>query len=305
MAFVSNLTQYSAEGFAAGFTDIFAPFTNWLLPVVSKNGRLNDINRFQFAYVTGSSKPGDYTTGYVSSGGGIAGKAVTMNTWLYQDLVVNDSEVHQVSGEALASVNYQAGQQVAADFLSSSLAPLLSATTTTSSLLTSNFSGSAGLAYLANLALVNKWPVGQRVLVAGPALYNALLQNTAVTVASNFANSGAEVARTGVLKNVYGFDVYPTTVNLGSSTNATFTSSISGFIAAPGAFGICMAYHNPQAGAIGNGLIEANPMNGPSGIVLGYKKYYNAAISSMSNIVEVLGGATAINPKALFIIGGV
>jgi len=25
----------------------------------------------------------------------------------------------------------------------------------------------------------------------------------------------------------------------------------------------------------------------------------------MSNIVEVLGGATAINPKALFIIGGV
>jgi hypothetical protein len=290
MATVSNLTQYFTQGAIEGFSDLVAPLTAFSFKAEQEGAVLNDVVRVPFIAANTSSYAFTYAGGYANNNGQVVGKSVTLNNLLYQKYDLTDAEMQQLSPDAITRQGNVLGRRLAADFISASFANVVSNVNypTSSSYTSGQFTSSVAIADLDKRANDAKWVDGERYLIAGTGLWQNLMNNTNFTNA--YAFGGAEAVKEGRLPNIFGFQPFKTTV--------TLPASDTGFACNSNAMAIVMAYHRPAAEA--SNIVESVKMvDEKTGIVLGYRSWYDPTYATTKRVIEVLGGSALVDPNAL------
>lgn len=290
MATANNLTQYFNQGAIQGFSDLVAPLAAFSYAVNQDGATEGDHVRVPFVTCATGSVVFNAASGYSGNNGGVYGKDVQLSIHLYQPIELTDADMALLSPEVLTRLGNAAGQRLASDFISASFASVVS---------TANFSGTSaysGSQYTASVAIAdldkkandNKWPDGQRFIIAGTSLWNSFMNNTNFTNA--YALGAASAVQDGKLPSIFGFQPYKTTVSLPNAD--------AGFAANPNAIAVAMAYYAP--GDASKGLVDASKLTDTkTGITIGYRAWYDANAGKTRKVLEVLGGATVADPTAL------
>lgn len=288
---VTNLNKYLTQGAIEGFGDLIAPLTAFSYVVKPGISSLNDVVRVPFAQNLSASSDFSYSTGYASDGNSIDGKSITMNILKYQRITLSDSDLALLNPESLVRVGRQAGQRLASDFISASFAATLTqANFANSGSYTANqYSSSVALAALDKGVNDLKWADGDRTLICGTTLWQALMNNSTVTNAANFGSSGP--IQQGKLNSVLGFAPYKTTISLPISATG-FAANSNGLLFANG-------YHTPQDA--GTQYIAADQIvHEASNLTIGFRQYYSPEKATSVRVFDILGGCGAGNPNAIY-----
>lgn len=290
MATVTNLVQYFINGAMKGFTGIVVPLNAFSFSPLQRGAALNDVVRVPFASATTASAAFTYAGGYTGNNGGINGKSVTLSTLVYQPLQYTDSELAVLSPEALTLQGEVLGKKLAYDFISSSLANVTTGNFGNASTYpATGFSSSAALVALDDKANGLNWTDGNRHIVAGTTLWNAMLSNTLVQ--QSYAFGGSEAVRNGQIPSFFGFTPHKTSI---------MTGAVKGFACTPNALVVAMAYHKPADGHNYNTVQEIR--DPASGIILGYREWYDSSKATLNRVIEVLGGTAVGDAAALVTI---
>lgn len=282
---VSNLTQYLISGVASQFAYRLAPLNAFSNVSLHDGANLNDVVRIPFVETGSASQTFAHSTGYATANSSIVGVSVTMDTWKYQLANITDSDLIRLSPEAITQLGKNLGNRLANDVLSDVLA------------LTSSFvnhvtkSGSLWATSTAPTDLrlsgsTNRWADGDYNLIVGPQLYNKIL---GTTNAAAYAYGSTSAIQDAKIPRYYGFNVYECDV---------IPSTVKGLATTKNALGVAISYPRPQEG---NLYTEVQRIVDPnSGIVLGYRKYYDNVKATMAHVFEVLYGKTILNKKGAF-----
>jgi hypothetical protein len=293
MATVSNLNQYLTEGAIQGFTSLIMPVTSFGYVVKPGLCALNDTVRVPFAQNTSASYDFAYGTGYASDGNTVTGKTITMGSIKYQKITLTDSDLVLLNQQALTNIGFQAGQALASDVISASLASVVTQANfpnSGSNSSVSNFTSSLNaVAALVKTVSDYKWPVGQRSLICGTQLYANLLANSGITVAQNFGSTGP--VQQGMLSTVLGFTPY--------LTSLTLPNSDAGFAVNPNAILFGNAYHAPQD--FGSQYSAVNQLtDDKTGLTIGFRQYYDPSKATNVRVFDCLFGAGVGDSTALY-----
>lgn len=290
------LQQYFINGVMTGFVDLIMPLTSFAYSVNQNGAALNDHVRVPFAISpTSASSAFAYSTGYTGNNGNIQSKDVQLSNLLYQPLQLTDAEMAILPPAVVEKQGQLLGRRLGIDFVSASLVSI----NTTNYLLSSSFpaasfTSSIAMADLDFRANTQKWPdgLGNRYLIANTTVWQSLLNNNNVNQA--FAFGGISAIQNGQIPALFGFQPFKTTVAL--------QPNINGFIASPNALVVAMAYHKPapQASSI---LVNSQMLTDEkTGVVLGYREWYDASHATVNKVFDVLGGATVGDANALILI---
>lgn len=283
---VSNLTQYFLAGAAEAFSYRIAPLRSFTNAQILDGCNLNDIVRVPFVSASLQSSPSfAHSTGYVVPDTYVNGVSVTMGTWAYQQWNGTDNDMAKLTPEAITALGRKLGNKLGHDVVAAIL-------TTTSSF--SNNTVASGSTYatatpivaLGALASTNRWPVGDRTILASPALYWKIASNT-TTLLANTLGSPA-VIQNGVLSNYYGFKVVETD---------SVPSTVKGLMVTSDALAVAISVPTPQAG---HDLLEVRRLTAPDGsdLPIQYVRYWDNAKRTMVNVFETIYGASALNASA-------
>lgn len=288
---VFNLAQYFTQDGVESFQDLLAPISAFARGINVAGAAKDDVLRVPLFNCATGSAAFSYSTGYTGTNTTALGKSVTLSNLIYQPIQLTDADVAQLAGDPSAAKRMinQAVRKLASDVISASFASVVTQANFPSSGSYTSAQYSASTAPLANLdkfANDNKWT--DRQIVAGTTLWNSLMQNSAVTAASNFGS--AEVVQKGSLSQVYGFTPYKVTVALPNGD--------TGFIVNSNAIAIGFAYHKPADGH--NYQIAQPIVDGLTGIPMGYRQWYDQSKATTNIILDVLHGALAIDSTALY-----
>lgn len=287
---VLNLNKYLTIGAIEGFAALVAPMTAFSYVVKPGASSINDVVRVPFAQNTSGSSVFSYATGYTNDSNTVNGQPVTMNNCQYQRISLTDSDLALLNEDALIRVGRQAGLRLASDFLSASLASCvtLSNYATTSSYTSTNFTSSQALVALDQIANQNKWPDGERTIIAGTTLWASLLSNTAITNYYQFGD--VDVPQKALLKDAFGFNPY--------KVSFTLPNNDTGFAVNPNSILIANGYHAPTDQGTqyiaAEQLVEEN-----SGVTIGFRQFYLPQFGTSYRVFDVLGGAGVGNANAL------
>jgi hypothetical protein len=291
MATVSNLNKYLTQGAIEGFSELIAPLTAFSYVVKPGASALNDVVRVPFAQNTSASNAFSYATGYAADGNTVTGKSVTLDNLMYQRISMTDSELSLLNPESIIRVGRQAGNRLASDFISASFASCLTQANfgNSGSLVAGNYTSSVALAALDKAANDLKWPDGERTLIAGTTLWQALMNNSSVVSAQNFGSAGP--IQQGKLNSVLGFVPYKVTIAL--------PNSATGFACNPNGLLIANAYHAPTDG--GTQYIDASQIvDEKTGLTIGFRQFYDPTLATSYRVFDVLGGCGVGNSNAVY-----
>lgn len=283
---VTNLTQYFLAGAAEAFSYRIAPLKAFTNAQILDGCNLNDIVRVPFVTASVLSSPSfSHATGYVVPDSYVNGVSVTMGTWAYQQWNGTDQDMAKLTPEAVTALGRKLGNKLGHDVVASIL-------TTTSSF--SNNTVSSGSLYataapivaLGALASTQRWPQGDRTILAGPALYWKIASNT-TTLLANTLGSPA-VIQNGILSNYYGFKVVETD---------SVPSTTKGLMVSSDALAVAISVPTPQAG---HDLLEVRRLTAPDGsdLPIQYVRYWDNAKRTMVNVFETIYGSAVLNSAA-------
>lgn len=277
-----NLNQYLTQGAIEGFAEFAAPLRAFSYVVKNGNAAIADVVRVPYTTNTSASYDFAYATGYATDGNLIVGKSITMDQLKYQKITLTDSDLAQLNPEALIRIGRAAGQRLAADVVSHSIASVVTQANfgNSGSYGGASLSASAGLASVDQAANTYKWPDGERFLICGTTAWNALMLNTVVTNASSFGSP--EAIQAGKLTSVLGFAPYKVSFTLPNSDTA-FACNPNGILFAQG-------YHAPQDS--GQAYTAVDQVIDPAtNLTIGFRQYYDPAKASNVRVFDCLFGA--------------
>jgi hypothetical protein len=123
-------------------------------------------------------------------------------------------------------------------------------------------------------------------MILGSTAWQALLNNSTLNNASSFGT--VEAVQNGVFTNVFGFKAYKWTGRVPPSAAVGAT----GFILHPDAVLIGNAYHAPIDSGTAYSAVQ-QIVDERTGLIMGFRQYYDPLKASNVRIFDVLGGAAA------------
>lgn len=286
MATVTNLVQYFIDGALEGFTSTVLPISKFAYGVNQTGAGLNDVIRVPYVSNASGSSDFTYAAGYtITAGNGVAGKSVTLDKIKYQVWDIADSDLVKVSPQVATSLGVTAGARLGSDVLSQSFAANMGSFSTSATWGAGAFTASLALATLEKQCNDANWPTVGRCLVTNTTIKANMMANTNLSNAYAF---GTPTAINAQIPRVYGFDQYTVTCGLGGS---------SGFAAMPSAMLFGFAYHKPSDAA--NQVYSQPIIDTKTGLVFGYKEYYDPQYARTVRIIECLYGSAAGDTSAL------
>ena len=292
MATVSNLNRNLILGLIEGFSPIIAALGVHATVIKPGESALNDIVRVPYSQAATSSLSFTYAGGYTGNNGNVQGLPVTMGNILYQPIQLTDSELSVLDDKAVVAIGREAGAQLAADAIGNVYSSTVTAANfpNSGSLTATNFTSSNAITALDAAVNALKWPRGgSRALICGTSLWQNLLNNPNVIQANNYGDG--QVIQEGVLKSIFGFTPYLTTVAMPNSD--------TGFAVNPSAILVGNGYHAPTDQ--GSQYIAAEQIvDDASGWTIGFRNWYNPTLATNIRIFDVLFGSAAGNTTALY-----
>lgn len=289
MASVTGLVNYFIKGAVEGFSRKIAPVTAFAYAVEENAAGLNDVVRVPFvANASGSSTFVEGTGFTATSANGVTGKAVTLDTLMYQPIWLTDGDLLRLNAESIQKLGSVAGGRLASDFLSASLAATVTVGNFPNS---SSYSSGQFTASVAALTLMKTcddlhWPDDGRALVIPTDVYFNLLSNTAISSAEQYGNASA--IQRGELPQIFGMTPYKTTTSIPGK----------GFVAHPSALAFAFAPFKPADE--GENVVESIvAKDEKSGMVLTLRSWYDPTLACVKRTLCVLGGAVAVNSNAM------
>lgn len=288
---VTNLARLFVEGAVEGFVDFVVPVTAFSTAINVVGADIGDTVRVPFVNNASASSAFSYATGYVANGNGVTGKDITLNTLLYQEFNLTDTEMSELSTDALIRLGRQAGARLGVDVMSASLAAVISDANfpTSASYSSVAFSGSAALADLDKLANDKKWPSQDRSIIAGTSLWQQLMSNPGITAA--YAYGGSEAVRLGQIPSIFGFKPYKTT--------STLPNGDKGIAMAPQGILLGMAWHKAPSEANTVLIDSFQATDTRTGLVLGYRSWYDPKFATTMKVIDCLIGVALGDPNGL------
>jgi hypothetical protein len=135
------------------------------------------------------------------------------------------------------------------------------------------------------------WPDMDRKLILNNLYYNSLIKDPAVKQAQAIGMAGVDAPlQSGHLPNLLGIEVFESMLVPGNSEN------LVGFAAMPDAMAVAMRYLEPQEG---NLYYQAAPVTNESGMVIGFRDFYDNKSGTRYQALECNYGFTVVNPAAL------
>jgi|ERR1035437_5612434 hypothetical protein len=279
----TGLNRYLTEGAIEGFVATVAPLTALGYAVKIGPAGLNDVVRVPYAQNVSASYAFDYTNGYANNGNTIVGKAITLNSLMYQRIALTDSDLIVLNQEAITRIGNQAGRRLATDVISASLATILTDANfpnSGSNSMVATFTSSVGLAALDKLANDSKWANGERSLICDTTLWQNLMINTTIFNASYF---GTDLpVKQGRIEEVIGFYPYKCEFTLPNSTHGIATNP-NGILFANG-------YHQPQD--YDGMYVDVQEMRdaGGTGLTIGFRQFYDPLRATNVRVFDCLSG---------------
>lgn len=134
-------------------------------------------------------------------------------------------------------------------------------------------------------------PQGDRSLIVNPDVFDKIVGDTTVTIASALHYGGTEVIREGMVPRFLGFTVHNSNIVPANGEN------LVGFAAHPSAMAVAIRTLKPQEPSE---YLEARVVTDPkTGIGLGYRRHYSTAKGTHFVTFEALYGAVAAVPAGL------
>lgn len=279
---VTNLNQYLTLGAIQGFIAFAAPLQAFSYVVKPGVSSLNDVARVPYATNTSASAVFSYGTGYTTDSNQIVGKSVTLDQLFYQKVSLTDSDLVLLNPEALIALGAQAGNALAKDVVSQSLALAITQANfgNSGSYGAPSLSSSAGLADLDLRANTYNWPVGGRNLILNPTAQSYLLQNTSINSAANFGTSDA--IQNSVIRSVVGFTPYLCNFTL-PNADLAIALNRNGVLVANG-------YHGPQDS--GQQYTDIKQLvDSQTGVTIGFRQWYDPNKATNIRVFDCLFGA--------------
>lgn len=288
---VRDLTQYFINGSMEGFVTVTTPLAQFSYAVNQDGAGLNDIIRVPFVNNASGSSDFTYASGYtIGQNNAVVGKSVTLGNIKYQVWDLPDSDLLKLTPQTATALGRAAGARLAADVVSGSFASLMGSFTQTSTYGAAGLTSSLALAELDKKANDANWPAFGRNMILNTTAKNNLMQNTSVVNAYAF---GTPVQIDAQIPKVYGFNQYTVTCGLGAG--------VSGFAANPNAVLFGMAYHKPGDSAT---QVYSQPViDQKTGLVFGYKEYYDPQYARTIRILDCLYGSAVGDATALIKLG--
>jgi len=133
-------------------------------------------------------------------------------------------------------------------------------------------------------------PMSDRSLIVNPDVFDKIVGDTTITIASALHYGGNEVIREGIIPKYLGLEVF-------NSTLVPTAENLVGFAVHPSALAIAIRTLVPQAPGE---YLESRVVTDPaSGIGLGYRRHYSAAKGTHFCTFEAIYGSVAAVPAGL------
>lgn len=277
-------------GLIEGFVPLVAAASAFSTVVKPGASALNNVVRVPYAQNTSASAQFSYATGYANESNTINGQQVTMNNLQYQRISLSDSDLSLLNPEALAGIGYQAGARLGADFISASIASVVTSGNfpISASSPGTSFSSSVSWAGLDLAANNLQWPDGARSIIAGTTFWNAMLSNPNLVQYYQFGGSGP--VQNAKVQEFFGFSPYKVSFGLPNSDTA-FAVNPNGILLANG-------YHAPTDQ--GSQYISAEQIILPgTGITIGFRQFYVPLLGTSYRVFDVLGGSGVGNANGV------
>lgn len=283
---VTNLTQNFTQGAAEAFAYRTAPLKAFANAQVLDGCNLNDIVRIPFVSASTAASPTfAHSTGYVLPDSYVNGVAITLGTWSYQEWAGSDNDMAKLTPESVTALGRKLGNKLGHDVIAAICKTTGSFTNNTVAS-GSAYSAATQMVALGTLASTQRWPIGERSILASPALYWKMAANTTTLLANSYGSPS--VVQNGVLSSYYGFNVYEVD---------SIPSTCKGLMVASDAIGVAISVPTPQAG---HDLLEVRRLTAPDGndLPIQYVKYYDTAKRTMIHVFETIYGSAVLNSSA-------
>ena len=273
-----------------GFNPLVAPITAMSYATDNSALSLGDIVKVPYATSNSSDGNFDYSTGYAGDSTILGVRPVTLNNLVYQKFTITDTDASKLTPQSILTICNQAGQKLAGDVVSASLASVISdANYPLSASCTSNqLTSSLAIADLVTQADKASWTLDNRNLILGPDAYNSLIKNPTLNQA--FSYGGAQVVQDDKPTKVNGFNIY--------KTNVTLPNNCKGLVLNPNAILTGFGQHK-VANVNGNNYVtQTNYSN--DGITITLRNWYDANHALTVYVFECLFGTATGNGSALY-----
>jgi len=272
------------------FSNIIAPIT--AMSYATDNSALNvgDTVKVPYASPNSASNAFSYASGYGSTNSTQLGvRPVVLSNLLFQRFVINDADASKLDSNSILTFAKQAGEKLAGDVISASIASVVTNANypTSASCTSGQLTSSIALADLVTQADEELWTTDNRNIILGTSAWNSLIKNTALNQA--FSYGGNQVVQNALPTNVYGFNVYKTTVNLPNNAKALVLNPTSILFAT--------GQHKPSE-------VSKPTVNFFSsqekGITLTMRNWYDQNAAQTVYVLECLFGTATGNTNGLF-----
>lgn len=272
-----NGTLISQAGLSA-FVAAIAPLTRFSTNFDPAPASKSDT--IQVPYVPAASAAATFAGTYTRQGTTLEKKTITLNkhkfvSWEVTDLETSKSPVVTLERFGAAK-GYQLALAVAQDILS---------VVTAANYSTAAFVGASSgfdsddVVDIKSACDTAKMPTQMRSIIMSSAYYNRLLKDSAIKDSGAFG--GSEAVRTGVIPNLFGFDLF------GSEIIPDNSENLVGMASYPSGIIIANRYLQPN-GSTSDGIY--NPVSDASGITLGYREFYDNDKGTRIAVLECLYG---------------
>lgn len=264
-------------------------FTSILAPIQSFSSSFNDEaaergKTINITTLSNTSSAADFAGSYTAQNTTYGSTQITLSGHKFVTWHVTDTEHSQSSAVELQRFGYQKG----GDLAKAVYQDVLSAVTN-ANFGAAGFVGAAStfdaddVADLRGSAVAANLPVDQCALVVDSTYYTALLKDNNLSPALNYGDS--EIIRDGRIPSLFGLGyLFESTAIPGNAEN------LVGFLAHPSAMAVAMRYLAPING---KEYIAARRLyDEDSGMVLGYREYYEPSTGTQTAVLEAVYGYT-------------
>jgi hypothetical protein len=234
-----------------------------------------------------------FNQNYEVGGGAVTFATVNMTNHRVASIDLTDVQVANSSAAVMDNLAIQAGEALARTVLTDIWSAITTANFGAAILTTAGANYTIAQMGALRRALVQRdVPTDRLSFIADSEVYTGLLTSTGVAQALNYG--GAEAVRDGNIPSLLGMSIFESNV-----IPANGLSKLGGFVAHPDAIAIAMRYLEPQAPGE---YLAAEQVTASNGIVMGYRRHFNAATGRHFANFECLFGYTPALTRGLALV---
>jgi hypothetical protein len=234
-----------------------------------------------------------FNQSYEVGGGAVTFATVNMTNHRVASIDLTDVQVANSSAAVMDNLAIQAGEALARTVLTDIWSAITTANFGAAILTTAGANYTIAQMGALRRALVQRdVPTDRLSFIADSEVYTGLLTSTGVAQALNYG--GAEAVRDGNIPSLLGMSIFESNV-----IPANGLSKLGGFVAHPDAIAIAMRYLEPQAPGE---YLAAEQVTASNGIVMGYRRHFNAATGRHFANFECLFGYTPALTRGLALV---